>query len=64
MLIAEEASARKATINWGAIGYRTREVFDLWETGFNPPDNWQIFNKFETFIKEKLSLESRNVEYE
>jgi nucleoside-diphosphate-sugar epimerase len=39
--IAERASGRRASINWGAIPYREKEVFELWETGFKPPSAWK-----------------------
>jgi nucleoside-diphosphate-sugar epimerase len=59
---AESSSGRQASINWGAIPYREREVFELWETGFNRPSGWRAKIEFESYIKEnfqnKLKWES------
>ena len=51
VLKAERASGRRASINWGAIPYREREVFELWETGFNCPSGWKPKIEFESYIR-------------
>lgn len=56
---AELASGRRANVNWGAIPYRDREVFELWQTGFSNPPNWQPRLNFETYVKEKFSQTTR-----
>jgi nucleoside-diphosphate-sugar epimerase len=53
--ISERASGRRASINWGTIPYREREVFELWETGLNSPNNWSPKIDFATYIEEKFS---------
>jgi nucleoside-diphosphate-sugar epimerase len=55
VLKAERATGRRASINWGAIPYREREVFKLWETGFICPSGWTPQIEFEMYLKEKLS---------
>lgn len=52
---AETASGKRANINWGAIPYREKEVFDLWQTGLNKPPYWKQSINFETYIKEIFS---------
>jgi len=54
---AESSSGRQASINWGAIPYREREVFELWETGFNRPSGWRPEIKFESYIEERFPQE-------
>jgi nucleoside-diphosphate-sugar epimerase len=56
--IAEMESGRQARINWGAIPYREREVFQLWDTGFHGPINWNPLKKFGAFINHKFSTEN------
>jgi len=56
--IAELESGRQARINWGAIHYREREVFQLWDTGFQGPTNWNPLKKFGAFINHKFSTEN------
>ncbi len=55
--IAERASGRRASINWGAIPYREKEVFELWETGFKPPSAWRPTIEFEAYIERKFTEE-------
>ncbi len=55
VLKAELASGRQAIVNWGAIPYRDREVFELWQTGFSNPPYWQPLVNFETYVKQKFS---------
>lgn len=57
VLKAENSSGRQASINWGAIPYREREVFELWETGFNLPSGWRPEVKFESYIEERFPQE-------
>jgi nucleoside-diphosphate-sugar epimerase len=57
VLKAERSSGRKASINWGAIPYREREVFELWETGFSRPSEWRPEVKFESYIEERFPKE-------
>lgn len=54
---AERASGRSASIKWGAIPYREREVFELWETGFTRPSGWRPEIKFESYIERKFPRE-------
>ena len=54
VLEAERASGRSASINWGAIPYREREVFELWKTGLNSPSSWRPTINFGTYIEEKF----------
>jgi len=58
VLKAESSSGRQASINWGAIPYREREVFELWETGFNCPSGWRPKIEFESYIKERFTKEA------
>lgn len=51
---AEIACGRQANIKWGNIPYREREVFELWETGFDIPIGWKPQIEFETYIKKKF----------
>ena len=39
-LLIESNSGRSLNINWCAIPYREREVFNLWDTGFSAPPTW------------------------
>ena len=57
VLKAERSSGRRASINWGAIPYRKREVFELWETGFSRPSGWRPEIEFESYIAGKFPKE-------
>jgi nucleoside-diphosphate-sugar epimerase len=57
VLKAERASGRQASINWGAIPYREREVFELWETGFKCPSGWRPEIEFESYIEGRFPKE-------
>lgn len=59
VLRAELASGRRANVNWGAIPYREREVFHLWQTGFSNPPYWRPLVNFETYVKGKFSQTTR-----
>jgi len=39
-MLIESTSGRSLNIDWCAIPYREREVFDLWSTGFGTPPTW------------------------
>lgn len=58
---AELASGRYVSVNWGAIPYREREVFELWETGLPSPGNWNPQIDFETYIEGKYPKENKMV---
>jgi nucleoside-diphosphate-sugar epimerase len=58
VLKAERSSGRQASINWGAIPYREREVFELWETGFNCPSSWRPEIEFESYIEGRFKKEA------
>lgn len=60
--IAENASGRKVQINWGAIPYRSREVFQIWETGFDAPSYWNPKVEFATYFEEKFSNQIERIE--
>ena len=58
VLKAESSSGRQASINWGSIPYREREVFELWETGFNCPSGWRPKIGFESYIEGRFTKET------
>jgi nucleoside-diphosphate-sugar epimerase len=58
VLKAERSSGRQASINWGVIPYREREVFELWETGFTCPSGWRPKIEFESYIEGRFTKEA------
>jgi hypothetical protein len=37
----DSISGEKLAVNWGALPYREKEVFELWESGLPAPSNWK-----------------------
>ena len=43
-------SGKKLAVNWGALPYRQKEVFQLWETGLPTPAIWKPVRELRSYI--------------
>ena len=46
----DSVSGEKLEVRWGALPYRTREVFQLWETGLPTPPDWKPVRDLRSYI--------------
>ena len=49
--LVQKVSGRKLIIEWGSIPYRTKEVFEIWPTGYESPPNWSPSTLLEEYLK-------------
>jgi hypothetical protein len=43
-------------VAWGSKPYRSKEVFNLWKSEFDPPDYWKPYDDLESYILSQAKL--------